>query len=807
MGIMSKIFGSYNEREVKRLLPTVDKIMALDEEMSKLTDEELKNKTFELKERLANGQTLEDILVEAFAVVREGSWRVLKMKHYREQLIGGMVLHQGRVAEMKTGEGKTLVATCPAYLNALAGKGVHIITVNDYLAERDKEEMGQVYNFLGLTTGVILHDMEPDARREAYKCDITYGTNSEFGFDYLRDNMVAEPVERVQRTLHYGIVDEVDSIFIDEARTPLIISGQGNKSNLIYKRADRFAKSLKKEEDYVIDEKTKAVMLTEDGIAKAEEYFQVEDFTAMENMEVQHHTIISLRANYVMHNGVDYIIREGEIMIVDQFTGRVMEGRRFSEGLHQAIEAKEAVKINEENDTLATITYQNYFKLYKKLSGMSGTVETEEKEFREIYNLDVVVVPTHRPIARIDREDVIYKTEFEKFKAVAEDIAETYKKGQPVLVGTASVEKSEILSFMLKKKGIPHQVLNAKEHGREAEIVARAGEVGTVTIATNMAGRGTDIKLGEGVVELGGLKIIGTERHEARRIDNQLRGRSGRQGDVGESVFYVSLEDEVVTRFAKERLENIEKSNTFIEGESIDTKKVRELVNVAQTNVESHHFETRKDLVKYDQVLDKQRVIIYDQRNEIVEQEDISENIKTMIEDVVSSEVELHLTSSKIVEEEMDSLLVAIEDIIGSKKELNKEELLSLKKEEIKEKLLEAAFNLYEEKKTYLKEAIMRLQKSILLRVVDRKWIEHIETMGNLKKYIALQAYNQKDPLISYQLQGGEVFEDTVYGMKKEVARHILHINIEPFKAEMAKEEAKGAEVAEKAEEIEVAVD
>lgn len=789
MSILSKMFGSYSDKEVKRILPTADKIMKLEEAMAKLTDEELKNKTGEFKERLAKGETLNDILVEAFAVVREASFRVLKMKHYKEQLIGGIVLHQGRVAEMKTGEGKTLVATCPAYLNALAGKGVHIVTVNDYLAERDKEEMGQVYNFLGLKTGVILHDMEPNERRAAYSCDITYGTNSELGFDYLRDNMVVSPSERVQRGLHYGIIDEVDSIFIDEARTPLIISGQGNKSIIIYKRADRFAKSLKREEDFVIDEKTKTIMLTEQGIAKAEKYYGLEDFTAAENMETQHHTIISLRANYVMHNGVDYIIRDGEIMIVDQFTGRVMEGRRFSEGLHQAIEAKEGVKILEENDTLATITYQNYFKLYKKLSGMSGTVETEEKEFREIYNLDVVAVPTHRPIARIDREDLIYKTEFEKFKAVAEDIAETFKKGQPMLVGTASVEKSEILSFMLKKKGIPHQVLNAKEHSREAEIVAKAGQVGAVTIATNMAGRGTDIKLGEGAKGLGGLKIIGTERHEARRIDNQLRGRSGRQGDVGESVFYVSLEDEIVTRFAKERLENLDKTLSFKEGEPIDLKKVRELINIAQTNVESHNFEIRKDLVKYDQVLDKQRVLVYEQRNQIVEKDDISEEIKTMIEDVICGEVETHLSGEKTVKEDIENLLLVMKDIIGDKESLAKESFEDLNVKEIKEKLVEIAFSIYEEKGEYLKDGLHLLQKNILLRVVDRKWIEHIDTMGNLKKYIALQAYNQKDPIISYQIQGGQVFEDTMEGIKKEVAKYILHINIDLLKESKNEEE------------------
>lgn len=790
MGLISKIFGSYSDREVKRIIPTVDKIMALDDAMTVLSDDELKNKTLEFKERLNNGETLDDILVEAFAVVREASFRVLKMKQYREQLIGGVVLHQGRVAEMKTGEGKTLVATCPAYLNALAGKGVHIITVNDYLADRDKEEMGQVHSFLGLTTGVILHDMQPNERRQAYNCDITYGTNSEFGFDYLRDNMVVSPVERVQRGLHYGIIDEVDSIFIDEARTPLIISGQGTKTIQIYKRADKFAKSLKKEDDYIIDEKTKAIMLTEEGISKAEKYYNVEDFTDDCNMEIQHHTIIALRANYVMNNGVDYIIRDGEIMIVDQFTGRVMDGRRFNEGLHQAIEAKEKVKIMEENDTLATITYQNYFKIYTKLSGMSGTVETEEEEFREVYNLDVVVVPTHRPVARIDRPDKIYKTELEKFKAVVEDIIETYKKGQPVLVGTASIDKSEILSFMLKKKGIPHQVLNAKNHAREAEIVSKAGEKGTVTIATNMAGRGTDIKLEEGVTELGGLKIIGTERHEARRIDNQLRGRSGRQGDPGESVFYVSLEDEIVVRFAKERLEKIQGTLVVKEGIPIEDKKVQELINIAQTLVESHNFETRKDLVKYDQVLDKQRVVIYDQRNEVVEKENISENIMTMMKDVIHTEVKLHITEDiDKFEEELKALLVVMTDLIGVREELNIENFISLNDAQIEEKFIEVALLAYNEKYEFIGEGVRSIEKSILVKVVDRIWVEHIETMNNLKKYIALQAYNQKDPVVIYQLESSKLFEDTIYNLKKEAVKYILHINIELFKNTKSKDE------------------
>lgn len=776
---ITKNIYNYNKREIKKIMPLVDKIMALDDSMTKLSDDQLKGKTLEFKERLEKGETLDDILVEAFAVVREASYRVLKLKHYKEQLIGGIVFHQGRVAEMKTGEGKTLVATCPAYLNALAGKGVHIVTVNDYLAGRDKDEMGQVHSFLGLTTSAILHDLTPEQRRVAYNCDITYGTNSEFGFDYLRDNMVTKPEERVQRPLNYAIIDEVDSIFIDEARTPLIISGQGKKSSTIYKIADRFAKSLSKDIDYEIDIKTKAVTLTEEGIAKAEKYYGVENFADAVNMQIQHHTIIALRANYIMNNGVDYIIRDGEVMIVDQFTGRVMEGRRFNEGLHQAIEAKEGVKIFEENDTLATITYQNYFRIYEKLSGMSGTVETEELEFREIYDVDVVVIPTHKPIARIDRPDIVYKREFDKFKAIAEEIEATYKKGQPVLVGSTSVEKSEILSFMLKKKGIPHQVLNAKNHAKEAEIVARAGQRGSVTIATNMAGRGTDIKLGEGITELGGLKVIGTERHEARRIDNQLRGRSGRQGDVGESVFYVSLEDDIVKRFVKERLEKLEEKNIIErleEDKAIDDNKIRELIDIAQGNVEAQNFETRKNLVKYDQGLSEQRKIVYGQRNEIVDKEDITEDIKAMISDVICSEVDMYITDKEEdFEQEIEELLKSMKDIMGDVDGLIKEELF-LSKQELNEKLIKMALELYDSKKEAIGDNLNYLQKFILLKNIDMKWVEHIDTMEELKKYIALQAYSQRDPAVMYQIEGNKIFQHMMYSLKKEVVKFICHI-------------------------------
>lgn len=780
MDILSKIFGSYSEREVKRIMPTAEKVMALDEEMSSLSDEELRNKTIEFKERLAKGETLNDILVEAFAAVREASGRVLGMKHYKEQIIGGTVLHQGRIAEMKTGEGKTLVATLPSYLNALEGKGVHIVTVNDYLAKRDRDEMGQVHEFLGLTTGVILHELTPDQRREQYNCDITYGTNSEFGFDYLRDNMVMTKEERVQRGLNFVIVDEADEIFIDEARTPLIISGPGKKSTELYTVADYFAKSLKKDEDFTIDEKSKSIMFTDEGIEKAEKYFNVENYSDPENLAIQHHVFQALRANYIMRKTVDYIIVKVEVMIVDQFTGRVMEGRRFSEGLHQAIEAKEGVEIQAENPTMATITYQNYFRLYKKLSGMSGTVVTEEKEFQDIYGIDVVVVPTHRPIARVDREDKIYKTELAKFKAIVEEIIETHKKGQPVLVGTVSIEKSELLSFMLKKKGVPHQVLNAKHHAKEAEIVSHAGEYGMVTVATNMAGRGTDIKLGEGVKEVGGLKVIGTERHEARRIDNQLRGRSGRQGDVGESVFFVSLEDEIITRFAKERAEKLGEKLKLVEGEEIDTKKVREVVELAQKNVEGDNFHTRKNVLQYDDVMNEQRKVIYKQRNQVVDSENISEFVLSMFKDVINKEVESHITrDKKNFEEELDDLIKYFRDLYIGERELDKEELGKMKQGELKEKFYSIAEEIYNEKKELVGEQFELYEKSILLRIVDMRWIEHMEDMDHLKQYMGYHAMNQKDPVQEYQLQGSQVFESMIYEVEKDVLRHISHINVQ----------------------------
>jgi preprotein translocase subunit SecA len=776
--ILDKVFGSYSEREVKRMLPTIEKIEKLDETMQKLSDEELKAKTFEFKERLSKGETLNDILVEAFAVVREAAYRVLGMKHYRVQLIGGLVLHQGRIAEMRTGEGKTLVATLPAYLNALEGRGVHIVTVNDYLAKRDRDEMGQVYGFLGLTTGVILHDLTPDERREQYKCDITYGVNSEYGFDYLRDNMVMSKAERVQRELHFAIVDEVDSIFIDEARTPLIISGQGKKPNELYKVADYFAKSLEKETDYTIDEKAKAIMLTDEGIDKAEKFFSIDNFADIENIMIQHHVAQAMKANYTMKNSVDYLITNGEIMIVDTFTGRVMEGRRFNEGLHEAIEAKEGVKIKEESTTLATITYQNFFRMYHKLSGMTGTIITEEREIREIYSIDVIVIPTNKPIQRIDREDLVYKTELGKFKAVVEEIAETHAKGQPVLVGTVSVEKSELLSMMLKRKGIPHQVLNAKHHAKEAEIVSRAGEVGAVTIATNMAGRGTDIKLGEGSIERGGLKIIGTERHESQRIDNQLRGRAGRQGDVGESVFYVSVEDEIIRRFALDRAERLEKDIKLIEGEAIDKKKVRELVNIAQKNIESDSFQTRKNLIQYDDVINEQRKIIYKERNIIVDSDNLKEHVLSIFNDVIYKEVEKHIYGKPKTRETIENLIEFLKDLYLAKKEVNFDELMPLKLEQLKEKLYSLGEEIYNKKEKAYEEQWISIEKSIMLKAVDTKWIDHINNMDNLKKYIGYHGLNQKDPVVMYQIQGSELFEDMIYELKKEIVRYIAHVSV-----------------------------
>ena len=781
MGVFSKIFGSYSERQVKDIIPTVDKIEALDNNMQGLTDEELKGKTQEFKDRYLKGETLDELLPEAFAVCREASWRVLGMKHYRVQLIGGIVLHQGRIAEMKTGEGKTLVATLPAYLNAISGKGVHIVTVNDYLASRDKEWMGKVYEFLGLSVGCILHNLNNDERREAYGSDITYGTNNEFGFDYLRDNMVIYKEERVQRQLNFAIVDEVDSILIDEARTPLIISGEGDKSTELYRIADMFVKTLAKEKDYTLDEKAGAVMLTDDGVQKAEKFFGLETYTDASNMEIQHHVVQALKANYHMKLDKDYIVKDGEIIIVDEFTGRLMEGRRYSDGLHQAIEAKEGVRVQKESKTLATITFQNYFRMYTKLSGMTGTALTEEVEFREIYSLDVIVIPTNMPMIRIDHSDLVYKSEKGKFNAIVDEIVETHFKGQPVLVGTVSIEKSEVISALLKKKGVPHQVLNAKFHEQEAEIVSHAGEIDMVTIATNMAGRGTDIKLGEGVTQVGGLKIIGTERHESRRIDNQLRGRSGRQGDPGESRFYVSLEDDLMRIFGSDRLQGIVEKLGLEEDEAIESKMVTSSIEKAQKKVEGNNFDIRKTLLGYDDVMNTQREIIYKQRSQVLEGENLEDQIKDMITEVITSAVVSHYSEvEEELENDLQKLLAFLDEIYLPKGMVTLDELKEMPIEEIKDKFLDIAKNIYKQKEeNFGTEQMREVERVILLRVVDTKWMDHIDNMDHLKQGIGLRAYKQQDPVQAYQFEGSEMFNEMIYNIKVDTVKYLYHVQVE----------------------------
>ncbi len=760
--------------------------------MQSLKDEDFKLKTEEFKSRLEKGEKLDDILPEAFALVREAAHRTIGLKHYKEQLIGGVILHQGRIGEMKTGEGKTLVATLPAYINALTGKGVHIVTVNDYLAKRDRDLMAPVYEFLGLKVGVILHNLNNEERQEAYGSDITYGTNSEFGFDYLRDNMVVYKEERVQRKLNFAIVDEVDSILIDEARTPLIISGQGEKSTEFYKVADYFTKSLIAEKDFTIDEKANSAMLTDEGVNKAENFFKVDNYADAENMEIQHHVVQALKANYVMKKDKDYMIKDGEILIVDEFTGRAMEGRRYSDGLHQAIEAKEGVRVERESKTLATITYQNYFRMYNKLSGMTGTAQTEENEFREIYGLDVIVIPTHEPIARIDNADVVYKTEKGKFKAIVDEIVERYKKGQPMLVGTVSIEKSEMLSSMLKKKGVPHQVLNAKYHEKEADIISHAGEYGMVTIATNMAGRGTDIKLTKEAEEAGGLMIIGTERHESRRIDNQLRGRSGRQGDPGESRFFVSLEDDLMRIFGSERMQGIVDKLGLGEDEAIESKMVSSAIESAQKKVEGNNFDIRKTLLQYDDVINKQREIIYKQRSEVLEGEDLKDQIGDMIRDVLYTAVNSHISGvEEEFETELQNLVNYLEDICLPKGLVNVKDLSNLSDEEIKEKLLEAVENIYNHKEKEIgEEQIREIERVILLRVVDTKWMDHIDDMDHLKQGIGLRAYRQQDPVQAYQFEGSEMFEEMIYNIKVDTVRYLFHVEVEkaPEREKVAKE-------------------
>ncbi len=781
MKLFDKLFGSYSDREIKRIISTVDKIEALDSKMTSLSDEELKAKTEEFKTRLNNGETLEDILPEAFAVVREASWRVLNKKHFRVQLIGGIVLHQGRIAEMKTGEGKTLVATLPSYLNALTGEGVHIITVNDYLAKRDRDEMGQIHEFLGLSVGVIIHDIDQTQRQEAYNSDITYGTNNEFGFDYLRDNMVVYKEERVQRKLNFVIVDEVDSILIDEARTPLIISGEGEKSTDFYKVADYFVKGLVKEEDYTIDEKASAVILSDAGIEKAEKFFHLENYADAANMNVQHHVVQALKANYIMRKDKDYMEKDGEVIIVDEFTGRLMEGRRYSDGLHQAIEAKEGVKIEKESKTLATITFQNYFRMYNKLSGMTGTALTEENEFREIYGLDVIVIPTNMPVTRVDNADLVYKTVKGKYKAIVDEIVETHKIKQPVLVGTVSIEKSELLSEMLKRRGIPHQVLNAKYHEKEADIVSHAGALGMVTIATNMAGRGTDIKLEEGVIEAGGLKIIGTERHESRRIDNQLRGRAGRQGDLGSSRFYISLEDDLMRIFGSERLQGVVEKLGLTDEDAIESKMVSGAIESAQKKVEGNNFDTRKNVVQYDDVMNQQREIIYRQRTQVLQGENIKGQIEEMIKDVVFSAVASHISGvEESFDEELVKLINYLEEIYLPKGIVSIEELGKVSNEEIKNTLLDIAQKNYAAKEEHFGEEQMReVERVILLRVVDSKWMDHIDDMEHLKQGIGLRAYKQQDPAQAYQMEGSDMFAEMIENIKTETVKYLFHVQIE----------------------------
>lgn len=780
MKLFEKVFGSYSDREIKRIMPLVKKINDLEGDTEKLTDEELRNKTQEFKDRLSKGETLEGILPEAFAVVREASKRVLGLRHYDVQLIGGIVLHQGRISEMKTGEGKTLVATLPSYLNALTGKGVHVITVNDYLAKRDRDEMGRIHEFLGLKVGVIIHGQTQVEKQEMYNSDITYGTNNEFGFDYLRDNMVIYKEEKVQRELNYVIVDEVDSILIDEARTPLIISGEGEKSTDFYRVADFFVKSLS-EEDYTVDEKANSVILTDEGIAKAEKYFHLENYADPENMDVQHHVVQGLKANYMMKNEKDYIVKEGEVIIVDEFTGRLMEGRRYSDGLHQAIEAKEGVKVEKESKTLATITFQNYFRMYSKLAGMTGTALTEESEFREIYGLDVIVIPTNQPVVRLDLADLVYKTVAGKYKAIVEDIAETYKNGQPVLVGTVSIEKSEVLSAMLKKKGIPHQVLNAKYHEKEAEIVSLAGQKGAVTIATNMAGRGTDIKLGEGVTGLGGLKIIGTERHESRRIDNQLRGRSGRQGDPGMSRFYISLEDDLMRIFGSERLSSVVEKIGLTEDDAIESKMVTGAIESAQKKVEGNNFDIRKNVVKYDDVMNMQREIIYKQRQTVLQGANIKDQIQDMIKDVIDDAVGSHISGVEdTFKDELHKLIQYCEEMFLPKETFTVEALEKLSDEEIKEALLKVANELYSEKEADFGEEQMReIERVILLKVVDSKWMDHIDNMDHLKQGIGLRAYKQQDPAQAYQMEGSDMFNEMIYNIKQETVKYLFHVKME----------------------------
>lgn len=873
MGLMDKIFGTYSERELKRIYPIRDKVLALDEQFSKMSDQELKAMTPKLKERLSNGESLDDILPEAFATCREAAWRVLGMKHFPVQIVGGIVLHQGRIAEMKTGEGKTLVATLPVYLNALTGKGVHVVTVNDYLAKRDSEEMGKVYRWLGLTVGLVIHDIEPADRQKAYNSDITYGTNNEFGFDYLRDNMQIYKENRVQRGHYFAVVDEVDSILIDEARTPLIISGRGDKSTDLYKVADRFARTLKmykvkelddKEEhddvidaDYIVDEKAKTATLTKSGVKKAEEFFGLENLMDMENSTIQHHINQAIKAHGTMQRDINYVVKDNEVMIVDEFTGRIMNGRRYSEGLHQAIEAKEGVEVKRESKTLATITYQNLFRMYEKLSGMTGTAMTEEQEFREIYGMDVIEIPTNKPVIRNDMPDVVYKTENGKFNAVVEQVKECHEKGQPVLVGTVSIETSERLSALLKRHGIKHQVLNAKYHEKEAEIVAQAGQYGAVTIATNMAGRGTDIMLGgnaeylaknqmrkegyyenliveatgfgdtddeeiiearqrftelskkfkeelrpeaEKVKEAGGLFIVGTERHESRRIDNQLRGRSGRQGDPGCSRFYLSLEDDLMRLFGGDRINSMMDSLKIDENTPIENRILSNTIESAQRKIEGRNFGIRKNVLQFDDVMNKQREIIYAQRNKVLDGEDLKESILSMMDETVDSAMAMYMPEGVEPDhwnmEGFRNYFIGL--IAGSLLELEDDELKKVDRKELGEQIKEKVHQLYAKREEELGENIAReLERVVLLKQVDTKWMDHIDAMDELKKGISLRSYGQKDPVVEYRIEGFDMFDEMIAGIREETVKILLLAPFRKPNAPMPQEAPKREQVAQ----------
>ena len=801
MNLFQKVFGTRSEHEVKRIMPLVEKTESLRPEMQKLTDEQLRDKTREFKKRLSEGETLDDLLPEAFAVVREGAKRVLGMEHYRVQIIGGIILHQGRIAEMKTCEGKTLVSTLPAYLNALEGKGVHIVTVNDYLAKRDAEWMGKVHEFLGLTVGVVLNDMKPEERREAYGCDITYVTNNELGFDYLRDNMVIYKEQLVQRDLHYCIIDEIDSVLIDEARTPLIISGQSGKSTKLYEVCDILAQQLERGEashemtkmaaimgeevvetgDFVVNEKDKIVNLTEQGVKKVEKFFNIENLADPENLEIQHNITLALRAHNLMHKDQDYVVKDDEILIVDEFTGRIMPGRRYSDGLHQAIEAKEHVKVKRESKTLATITFQNFFNKYDKKGGMTGTALTEEKEFRDIYGMDVVEIPTNRPVQRKDLEDAVYMTKKEKFNAVVEAVKEAHAKQQPVLVGTITIETSELLSRMLRREGIQHNVLNAKFHELEAEIVAQAGQAGAVTIATNMAGRGTDIKLDDVAREAGGLKIIGTERHESRRIDNQLRGRSGRQGDPGESRFYISLEDDLMRLFGSERLMKVFTSLGVAENEQIEHKMLSNAIQKAQEKIEFNNFGIRKNLLDYDQVNNDQREIIYKERRQVLDGENMRDTIYKMITDIVDSTVDMCFSDEvESVDWNLDEFNPMMTSIIPIEP-LTTEKIQGKRKDEVKQQLKEEAVKLYEMKEAEFPEAeqLRELERVVLLKSIDSKWMDHIDDMELLRQGIGLVGYGQKDPVVEYKTRAFKMFNDMIDAIQEDTVRMLYHVHVE----------------------------